>query len=980
MLFGRARVPGLLGVRYNKIVLAARARITLTGQSALRQSLREPRPMICPPRTLLCTFAVVFSASVAWSEESAAEHAEFFEKQVRPILVARCQSCHGEAKQEFGLRLDSRASVLSGSDDGPIVVAGEPEKSKLIAAIRYGGDIEMPPKGKLPDEEISVLTRWVELGLPWPAGGDASEKSAKRTGDELYRYARENLWSLQPIDRRALPSVQQQDWPTNAIDVYVLAKLEAQDLSPSPAADRRTLFRRAKFDLLGLPPSAEEVAAFASDDSPDAYERLIDRLLASPAYGERWGRHWLDVARYADTKGYAFGRERKFPFAYTYRDWVIRSLNADMPYDEFVVQQIAADHIDGNPAAQHAALGLLTVGRRFNNDHDDIDDQIDVVTRGFLGLTVACARCHDHKYDAIATEDYYSLYGVFASTTEPKDRPLIASPEESAGYEKYKAELDKRQGAFDNFVNAKHAELLHSARQNVTDYLVRATTRKPEGLLAKFPFLSLNPDELKPALVTSWRQYLLDNAGEDSAIWKAMPLVLILDEKFQEEAAAKIATWKSLPDDKIHPLVRDAFVNSPPAGKEDVGRVYGQLLREVYELWRQAGGDEAAKEKLSLPQRQLLAELLADGSPTNVPKDQLRGYLIRADRNQYTSLEKNIHSHTANSPDAPARAMSVTDKPQPFNPRVFIRGNHHRRGDHVPRQFLRVVAGDGRKPFTNGSGRLELAQAIVDPANPLTARVMVNRVWMHHFGQPLVDSPSDFGMRSQPPAQLEVLDYLASQLIESGWSLKLLHREIMLSATYRQSSGFVERINDPSYKTDPENKLLSRMNRRRLEFEPLRDAMLTVAGRIDATMYGRPVDIFKDIGNRRRGTYAFIDRQELPNLLRAFDFASPDQSAERRPNTTVPQQALFLMNSPFVIEQAKAVVARQEIAQAAEAPARVTALYQLLFTRNPTDLELSAGQQFIAAADENKQPADKLNPWQQYAQLLLLTNEFMFVD
>ena len=358
----------------------------------------------------------------------------------------------------------------------------------------------------------------------------------------------------------------------------------------------------------------------------------------------------------------------------------------------------------------------------------------------------------------------------------------------------------------------------------------------------------------------------------------------------------------------------------------------------------------------------------------------MRGYLIRADRNQYTILEKNIHSHTANSPDAPARASSVTDKPQPFNPRVFIRGNHHRRGDHVPRQFLRVVAGDGRKPFTNGSGRLELAQAIVDPANPLTARVMVNRVWMHHFGQPLVDSPSDFGMRSQPPAQLEVLDYLASQLIESGWSLKLLHREIMLSATYRQSSGFVERINDPSYKTDPENKLLSRMNRRRLEFEPLRDAMLTVAGRIDATMYGRPVDIFKDIGNRRRGTYAFIDRQELPNLLRAFDFASPDQSAERRPNTTVPQQALFLMNSPFVIEQAKAVVARQEIAQAAEAPARVTALYQLLFTRNPTDLELSAGQQFIAAADENKQPADKLNPWQQYAQLLLLTNEFMFVD
>jgi len=908
-------------------------------------------------------------------------HHEFFEAKIRPILIKRCQSCHGPEKQEFGLRMDSRAHLLAGSDAGPVVAAGAPANSKLIDAIGYEGDIQMPPEGKLPEEEIVALRRWVELGLPWPEDENA-RSAAPMTADDRHRHARENLWSLQPIEPPALPHVENAGWPRSPIDRYVLAKLEAAELSPSPQADRRTLIRRAKFDLLGLPPTPAEVQAFEQDSSPDAYARLIDRLLASPAYGERWGRHWLDVARYADTRGYAFGREKRFPYAYTYRDWVIKSLNADMPYDEFIVQQIAADCLPENPPHQQAALGFLTVGRKFNNAHDNIDDQIDVVTRGFLGLTVACARCHDHKYDAIPTEDYYSLYGVFASSTAPDEYPLIGPPAESAAYEKYQAELAKRKKALEDFTSKKQAELQDAARRNVTEYLVRVVTKKPEALLAKLPFISLDPGDLKPRLITAWRQYLQQHAGADHPVF--MPLAAsraFPEERFAEQFAELLNAWENLPPERMNPLVRGALVATPPQSKEDLARRLGDLLTQTYDAWKQAGGNDAAREKLSPPQRELLDLLLAEGTPTNIPRDEVLNNLNRADRNHFRKLEKEVDTHMARSPGAPPRAMSLVDKDRPITPQVFIRGNHQRRGDRVPRQFLRVVAGDDRRPFASGSGRLELARAIADPSNPLTARVIVNRVWMHHFGRPLVETPSDFGMRSRPPLHQDVLDYLADRLIGGGWSLKDLHREIMLSATYRQSSNIAGRIANPSHKdVDPENDLLWRMNRRRLEFEPLRDALLHVSGRLDDTMYGRPVDVFTNTDSGRRSVYALIDRQDLPNLLRAFDFASPDQSIARRPHTTVPQQALFLMNSPFVIQQAKAVAARPEIAGETEARARIQALYRLLLTRKPSDEELAAGEQFLAAAEANQSPADKLAPWEQYAQLLLMSNEFMFVD
>ena len=918
----------------------------------------------------LC-FASCASASAAEFEPA---QIEFFEQQVRPVLAEHCYSCHGESKQEFGLRLDSRAGMLAGSDDGEVVVSGKPNESKVITAIRYDGDIQMPPKEKLPDDAIAALTRWVELGLPWPDDGSASPAPLK--GDELYHHAREKLWSLQPVKRPALPEVTNDPWPRQDLDRLMLSKLAAADLSPSEEADRRTLIRRATFDLLGLPPTPEEVDAFVADNSPDAYEQLIDRLLASPAYGERWARHWLDVARYADTKGYAFGKERKFAYAYTYRDWVIDSLNADMPYDQFIVQQLAADRLPDNPVQNQAALGFLTVGRQFSNEHDNIDDQIDAVTRGFLGLTVACARCHDHKYDAIETEDYYSLYGVFASSTKPDEYPLIGMPQDSTAYDKYKVELAKRETALANYRKSKHVELVEHARMEVTEYLVRVTTKKPEDLLAKLPFLSLDPKDLKPRLITRWRLYLKDNGKEQHPVWKAMSLASVSQADFEQQCATRMERWGNENDQQFNPLVRQAFLDSPPKNHEQLARLYGDLLTGAYVAWKQMGGNEEARNKLPPAQQQLVHELLGEGTPTNVPEDELVNYLARNDRNHYRKLEKDVESHRASSPAAPARAMSLVDKPQLFNPRVFIRGNHHRRGDQVPRQFLRVLAGDERKPFSNGSGRLELARAIADPANPLTARVLVNRVWMHHFGRPLVGTPSDFGMRSAPPVQQDVLDLLAHDFVAGGWSLKRLHRGIMLSATYRQSS-----LDRPDCRAkDPENDLLWRMNRRRLEFEAMRDALLAVSGRLDQTMHGRPAALFKNAASRRRSIYGLVDRQDLPNLLRAFDFASPDQSAAKRPETTVPQQALFLMNSPFVIEQANALVARPAIATKTEPRERIAAMYRQLFYRSPTEEEITIGQDFIAAAQANKSPADKLAPWSQYAQLLLFSNEFMFVD
>jgi len=973
------------------------------GVSGLIKGHASTHFVSCTPSAILPMNAQIYVAvcalGLAAAPLAAAESSDqkdFFEQRVRPVLVARCQKCHGPERQESGLRLDSREALLVGGDSGErVVVPADPANSLLLQAIRYDG-YEMPPDGKLSDREIADLTEWVAMGMPWPSSAAAPEALGI---EQQAVVAAESHWAFQPIERPSLPAVHGTDWVTTGMDRFVLARLEANELEPSPEADRRTLIRRLNFDLLGLPPSPDDVAAFVADASPDAYLRLVDRLLASPRYGERWGRHWLDVARYADTRGYAFGRERRYPYAYTYRDYVINAFNADRPYDQFVVEQLAADLLGlAEDHSSLAALGFLTVGRKFNNRHDDIDDQIDVTSRGLLGLTVACARCHNHKYDAIPTADYYSLYGIFASSEEPSELPLLGNPEEQEGYAAFQKELDKRRGELDAFRTEKHKELLDKSRRAVTEYVVRALSSQPESLLEKLPFISLGRDELKPKLVDRWRAFLKDRLRPDDSVFGPLhDLRALPAEPFAEAAAAVLDRWRAVPvgtdPGQLNPLVRQALADSELASPTDAIALYGRLLTQVYEQRSEQPAD-AQQPLTDVPpaERQLLEILLAPGSPTDIALDDLDSYLNRAERNRQRELERLVQSHQAISPGAPPRAMVVAEKNSPFNPHIFIRGNHARRGKPVPRQYLLVLAGPDRKPFQQGSGRLELAREIASSDNPLTRRVIVNRLWMHHFETPLVETPSDFGERTDPPVHRELLDYLAARLLESGWSLKELHREIVTSSTYRQSSSTADAAPSDGgnrvakcQAADPENRLYWRMNRRRLEFESMRDALLAAAGRLDVSMGGRPFELFGPKAEPRRSIYGFIDRQDLLNVLRVFDFASPDQSQAKRPSTTVPQQALFLMNSPFVIDQARALATRTEMLAASSAAntpddtaRRIEIAYELLFSRAPTAEEIEVGRTLVNANGGAAEGG--LSAWEQYLQLLLMANEFMFVD
>lgn len=940
---------------------------------------------------------------------SDAEQAEFFEAKVRPLLVERCQECHGAETQEAGLRLDSRDAMMRGAESGAVVVPGDPAASALVAAVDYRGDIQMPPDAKLPDGEIEILKAWVKLGAPWP-GSDAPADAAAKPADanhplaERIAKSKASHWSLQPIKQPELPAVQNTAWATTPVDRFILARLESAGLAPSPAADRRTLLRRVKFDLVGLPPTMAEIDDFVRDESPEAWVRVVDRLLASPEYGQRWARHWLDVARYADTRGYAFTSEPRFPFSYTYRDYVVRSLNEDLPYNQFVREQLAADLLPPSDDKRSlAALGFLTLGRTFdNNVHDIIDDRIDVVTRGFLGLTVTCARCHDHKYDPITTADYYSLYGVFASCEEPGELPVIAMPAEMEAHKAYQDELSAKQAEYDKFMAEQREAMSDELRMNVGAYLTEVVTTPREEVVEKDANISLSPGEVRPQIRERWRAWIAEKTNAEHPVFGAWHRLAALPAGDFATAAqplvAEIANAESEIGRKVNPVVRAEFARGPVMTMMDVATRYGEILSGTYKQWKElqaahteklaqaAAANEAnagAAEQPAAPTaladsaaEEIRQILFAEGTPTIFSQDDLPWLLERTVFGAHSKLRGELDSVAGKAPEALARAMVLSDAKQPVTPRIFQRGNAGRPGAEVPRRFLEVLSAGEPTPFQHGSGRLELAHAIADSNNPLTARVIVNRVWAHHFGAGLVTTPSDFGTRSDPPSHPELLDYLAATFRDEGWSLKRLHRAILLSNAYQQSSA----DRPEAAAVDPENRLVWRMNRQRLEFEPLRDSLLAVAGRIDTTLAGRPIDLFATPFSTRRSVYGFIDRQSVPGVLRVFDFANPDASSEARPNTTVPQQALYLMNSPFVIEQAKQVAALPAIAGAADSTARAQAIYQQVLSRAaaPDELELALG--YISNAEAHPNADTQLNPWERLAQVLLLTNEFTFVD
>jgi hypothetical protein len=878
--------------------------------------------------------------------------ADEFERKIRPVLIEHCYKCHSaeQKAEKGGLKLDSREAMLAGGESGPAIVPGKPAESRLLHAIRHTGDTpKMPPKGdQLPASVAADFVAWIAAGAPVPASG--------RTASAIDWSAARKHWAFQPVRGSG----------HHSIDDLLEDKLHRAGLTMSPPTDRRTLLRRVYFDLVGLPPTWDEVEAFVNDASPDAFARVVDRLLASPRYGERWGRHWLDVARFADTKDgvLMYGDDRVRPFAYTYRDYVIRAFNEDLPFDRFVHEQLAADQLGSVEPWRLAAMGFLTLGRMFDNNLPDIlDDRVDTVSRGLLGMTVSCARCHDHKYDPVPMADYYSLYGVFAASEVPHVLPPIEpgrkGPDEFE--KKYAAKAREIQDVLDK----QYVLLSEAARSRVADYLVHAATTTPDPLETATYFLSLAPEELRPPIVARWRHFLTQRVRPDDPIFGPWhDLFAIPDDQLASQATSVVSRRRADSASRVNPLVLEALSKAPLASKADVARAYGNLFKRVY--------DESKKAKPGPNAEPLLAVVAGPESPSYFPKSHTWRYMSRGDKDGFGGKQTELDRLAVKEPNAPPRAMVVVDSPDRSDPRVFLRGNPARPGDTVPRQFLAVLAGDNRKPFANGSGRLDLAKAITDPANPLTARVIVNRVWMHHFGEPLVETPNDFGLRCAPPTQLALLDHLAAAFIADGWSFKKLHRRILMTKAYQQAS----EDRPDARKVDPDNKLYWRMNRRRLDLEAMRDGLLATAGRLDEKFYGRPVDVANDAGNRRRTMYGLVDRQSLPNLFRAFDFASPDQSAERRPLTTVPQQALFAMNAPFVHQQAKALAARTADAEPAK---RLCQLYRAALLREPTTDESRAGLDFVAAAAASREKS-ALGPWEQYAQVLLLTNEFMFVD
>jgi cytochrome c553 len=916
---------------------------------------------------LACLTLALCSAPLAAQAGSApaAQPLEFFETRIRPVLAEHCFQCHGPKKQMSGLRLDSRAALLEGGDDGPAIVPGDADKSRLVQAVRQSGRLKMPPKGKLPAQAVTDLAAWVKMGAPWPA----PQPSPAVRQEEAWR----KHWAFQPVKDPPLPAVRDQSWPATSVDRFILAGLEAKGLRPSAPADRRTLIRRATFDLLGLPPTPEEVAAFEADRSPDAYAKLIDRLLASPHYGERWGRHWLDVARYADTKGYVFFDDATYSWAWTYRDYVIRAFNEDKPYDRFILEQLAADRLPlGGDNRPLAALGFLTVGARLmNNQHDILDDRIDVVTRGLLGLTVACARCHDHKYDPIPSRDYYSLYGVFASCDEPEVPPVVEEPPQTREYVAFDRELKARHLALLEFRQTHHTALVTGARRRAADYLLAAHALRDQPSTQDFMLLADGPD-LNPTMILRWKTYLERTRKAYHPVFALWHAFADLPEKdFPARAAALCAGLPARKDPtrSLNPLVARAFAGKPPQSMADVARRYGALLGEADKAWQ-----EARKRSQTLPteQEDLRRVLYGPGTAADVAPWELNDLELFPDRGSQGKLQelrRALHQWRTSGRWAPPRVMSLEDLPAPVEPRVFLRGNPNNLGEAVPRQLLGVLAGPKRQPFTHGSGRLELARAIASRDNPLTARVLVNRVWMHHFGQGLVHTPSDFGLRSDPPSHPELLDRLARAFMDGGWSIKKLHRLIMLSRAYQQRSD----DRSECRAVDPENLLVWRMNRRRLDFEATRDALLAVEGRLDRTVGGPSVRNIMAPGATRRTLYGFLDRLNVPGLYRTFDFPSPDATSPQRDVTTVAPQALFLMNNPFVLDAAARVAQRPDVAGEKELAGKVARIYRLLYGRAPNEQEVGLAREYLGAT-----PA--VVDWQRYVQALMLGNEFVFID
>ena len=886
-------------------------------------------------RPPLAIVAAVLACAVKAHAAAPPDQIEFFEKNIRPILAERCLECHGPEKHQNGLRFDTQAAVTKGSDYGLVIVPGNPAASKLVKAIRHLPNVEpMPKKGDaLKPEQIALIERWIQNGAAWPQDKVAIVNKPKG----------QDHWAFQPVKKPSIPAAPGVA-SRNPIDRFVGAKLAEKGLSPAPPTDAATLCRRLYLDVTGLLPTYEQVQAFRADHKRQplaATERLVNELLASPHYGERWARYWLDVARYSDTEGYQVaGKDIRYPYAYTYRDWVISALNADMGYDRFVTLQLAADKLipeeqkaKGQPLApttDYAALGFLTVNDTFIGSRDlQTDDRIDVTARGLLGLTVGCARCHDHKYDPIPSKDYYALYSIFNSSQVPDELPVVGKPASDVAFASFKGEVAK--------IETKKA----AYRKEVYDDM-----RKPERLAAYLSFVQeatakkledtaykgrAGQLQLRDRIAKKWQTLVQQTAPTHPAMVAWTEFANLPADQFAAKAPEILQRLAS-PGSKCLPEVANAFKAKPaPKAFADVAATYAALFLKHQEA--PAQGKDGIHEMLTRP-----------SSPMAASVDEMEGFFTRKDLEHVVQMNNQLKRLEITNPGAPPRAMAMTDRDKPADVNIFIRGNPARPGDRAPRANLSLLGG---QKFTDGSGRLELARAITRRDNPLAARVIVNRVWFQHFGKPIVTNPSDFGVQTTKPEQAALLDYLAATFMDDGWSLKKLHHLILTSATYQQNS---QSTPDKDLK-DPENTLLSRFNRTRLDYEAMRDAVAKVTSTLnEGLMGGRSVVLTASDVDTWRTVYQFVDRYDQASVPAMFDFANPDNHSPQRFVTTVPQQALFLMNSPFMQKQSSTLAARLPVTGSTPDSETIKTLYHRALQRDPKTDELDLAQRFLSEA------------------------------
>ena len=1034
---------------------------------------------------------------------AADEGVAFFEKKIRPVLVEHCYRCHSEeaaskGKLKGGLRLDLREAIRAKGDSGKLaVVPGKPGESQVLHALEYlDAELQMPPKNRLPKNVVNDFRVWIQMGAPDPRDGKAVAEKVEKID---FAKARE-FWSLKGIADPTPPIVKDEAWVQSPLDRFILKRLEKEGFSPAPRADWRTLIRRATYDLTGMPPTEKEIADFkgaATRDLNSAFEKLIDRLLASPRYGEKWGRHWLDVARYADSNG--LDENLAYINAFRYRNWVIDAFNRDLPYDAFVRQQIAGDLMPAKPgepaSAAHTravATGFFCVGPKMLAEDDPrkmqmdiIDEQLDTLGRAFMGMTIGCARCHDHKFDPIPTRDYYALASIFKSTKTMENHKVVAvwherevnTPEQQAALEAYTKKHGVQKTAIDKLIADGKAAALKQARANAADYLLAATIEliheqlaadaargKAEGARVieaeKFTRGTKAVVDLKgygkgigilgshgPANVEY--DITLKEAGAyllrvRYAAQSARPSKLFINGALAREGVVGQTTGTWYPDSQryfaegIHTLragvntlkldcptpfphidklmlvpvseTRPLIALLPAEGlRTQFTRQWQAWLKKTagdakspFAEWHKLEAKPDAEQAKTLLEtfRRKFAEAKEGDALHKVlaaPKGPLKSdgpaerFLTTTETSKLGELRAALKKLEATKPQ-PAKAMTLTEG-QPEDLKVHVRGNYLHLGEPAPRGFLKVASTNPPVIPPKASGRLELARWLTRPDHPLTARVMVNRVWLWHFGEGLVRSPDNFGELGQRPTHPALLDWLAARFIADGWSLKKLHRTLMLSATYQMASHIPESSTlNAQLQKDPANELWWRFNRRRLLAEEIRDTLLDIEGTLEhgmqqQLMTHKPREYVTGTGFKNvnfnfkcRSVYVPVIRSAVYPMMTAFDFGDPAVIQGQRASTTAASQALFMMNDTLVLNASRAI-AKQTVAT--EPAKRVPMLYQKILLRPPTAAEQSRARAYVQHLTDQL-PADAKDHaqrvWQSLARVLLASNEFMFVD